>query len=577
MTSFPSKTPFNNDVGRNQRLAEAVLAPQAVVEDATSNLFRDDPCGIHLAPNNPSENDLSHEEASVDLANHHEALIGDEFRNPKNITKQPTLATLGEDPFTNDGEEIEHHRIVATEIVKDPLQFEPPDNILQNAIVLIDPRIPDCIHLIEASKRRGLMVMAVLPKPNDGTKHVSYYPTAEALLEAGIRQVYEPPMGTKFDIVECASNLKTIESQQNLRFLGVLPCREAAVDFSDILGALLGLAVVNDLGLASARRDKGLMKVAVANAGLRVAKYARLTQGDGRDVVAAVEGLELEYPVVVKTPRGMGTQDVFICNTEEEAVAAASKIVRNVGPDGRKTQYALLEEFLGGEEFAVNLVASPTTPRGVQVTDIWMYHKVNTDGTMVNTYQEMMDSNDKAYASLVKYAEGVCRAVGIKYGMAHCELKVKFDERKKAWVDPVMIEVAGRLAGGRKAIMAEATIPGWHPFDAMVDAHCGFPVRMPPSFRPAKKAIQAYIASDKSGILTAMEGDDFERLPTYNAHSMLRKVGDRIVRARELMSFAAYVWLIGDADDVKRDALRARVEFQVEVEDEPIPPANKKQ
>ena len=42
-----------------------------------------------------------------------------------------------------------------------------------------------------------------------------------------------------------------------------------------------------------------------------------------------------------------------------------------------RTQYALLEEFLGGEEFAINLLASPTTPRGVQVTDIWLYHKIN--------------------------------------------------------------------------------------------------------------------------------------------------------------------------------------------------------
>jgi hypothetical protein len=33
-----------------------------------------------------------------------------------------------------------------------------------------------------------------------------------------------------------------------------------------------------------------------------------------------------------------------------------------------------------GEEFAINLVASPTTPRGVQVTDVWLYHKLNTDG-----------------------------------------------------------------------------------------------------------------------------------------------------------------------------------------------------
>ena len=126
----------------------------------------------------------------------------------------------------------------------------------------------------------------------------------------------------------------------------MVPCREAAVDFSDILGALLGLAVVNDLGLASARRDKGLMKVAVANAGLRVAKYARLTQGDGSDLIEAVKELELEYPIVVKTPRGMSTMDVFICQTEEEAVKRSGEIVRSIGPDGRKTQYALVSRDL---------------------------------------------------------------------------------------------------------------------------------------------------------------------------------------------------------------------------------------
>lgn len=244
----------------------------------------------------------------------------------------------------------------------------------------------------------------------------------------------------------------------------------------------------------------------------------------------------------------------------------SSEIVRSIGPDGRKTQYALLEEFIGGEEFAVNLIASPTTPRGVQVTDIWLYHKISTDGTMVNTYQEMVDPHDKKYALLVRYAEGVCRAVGIKYGMGHCELKARYDETRQKWVDPVMIEIAGRLAGGRKAIMAEATIPGWHPFDAMIDAHCGFPVRMPPSFRPSKIAVQTYVPSDKNGILKSVQGDDFDRLPTYHNSVMLRKVGDKVVRARDLMSFAAFVWLIGDAEDVKRDAMRARDEFKVEVE-----------
>ncbi|KAL7523571.1 hypothetical protein ACHAWF_000577, partial [Thalassiosira exigua] len=173
-----------------------------------------------------------------------------------------------------------------------PLNFEAPEQILQNALVLLDPKIPDCMHLIEAGKTRGPMIMAVVPKPNDGlTVLVEFYPTPEALLEVGMYQVYEPPFGSKFDVIECASHLKTIESQHNFRFLGVIPCREAAVNYADILGALLGLGVVNDLGLASARRDKGLMKLTVSNAGLRVAKYARLAQGNGSVVVLAVKEL----------------------------------------------------------------------------------------------------------------------------------------------------------------------------------------------------------------------------------------------------------------------------------------------
>mmetsp|Transcript_38249 Transcript_38249/g.67131 ORF Transcript_38249/g.67131 Transcript_38249/m.67131 type:complete len:95 (-) Transcript_38249:184-468(-) len=89
---------------------------------------------------------------------------------------------------------------------------------------------------------------------------------------------------------------------------------------------------------------------------------------------------------------------------------------------------------------------------------------------------------------------------------------------------------------------------------------------MPPSFRPSKTAVQTYVPSDKNGILKSVQGDNFERLPTYHASIMLREIGDEVVRASSLMSFAAFVWLIGDAEDVKRDAMRAIDEFKVEVE-----------
>uniref|UniRef100_A0A7R9ZID5 ATP-grasp domain-containing protein n=1 Tax=Pseudictyota dubia TaxID=2749911 RepID=A0A7R9ZID5_9STRA len=500
----------------------------------------------------------------------HEALVGDELKSEKLIEKQPTLAALGETPFVDDGEEVEYHKIVATEIVADPVAVHEPEPILQNSIILLEPRIAECLALLESAKKRGLFVTVVNTRVFDGSMNIMYYPTAEKLLEVGVHQVYEPPTGQKFSVTECANHLHTIQSQQNLRFLGVLPLREAMVEHSDILSALLGLAVHNDLGTSSARRDKALMKQTVANAGLRVAKYARLTARDGSDVRKAVEELELEFPVVVKTPRGMSTCDVYICETMEEAIERSGQIVRSVGPDGTKANFSLLEEFLGGTEFAVNLIACPTTYRGVQVTDIWQYDKIITDGSNVNRWQTMVDPHDPKYAAMVRYAEGVCRAVGIRYGLGHCEIKAKWDEKRQRWVDPAMIEIGARLAGGRKAIMASKTIPGWYPFDALLDAHCGFPLRVPPSFSPVKVARHVYVPSDKTGILRSYTGADFQRLSTYDDHIMFCEVGKPIKRAVELMSFAGQVWLIGTLEQVEKDAEAARNDFNVEVDPLPV-------
>jgi hypothetical protein len=406
-----------------------------------------------------------------------EGLLGREV-GEKTAAKNSTLVTLpavdnedniissehGDISFIQD--KAEHHKIVATEVVAHPLQVsQQPEPILQNAIILFDPRIPDCEEMIESAKRRGLFVTAILPRPEkfvvEGDNKL-YYPNEEAVLHVGVHQVYAPPIGQKFDVIECAGHLQTIEIQQNIRFLGVIPFRESAVDYTDTLSALLGINIHNDLGLATARRDKGLMKNAVANAGLRTSKFARLTAANGSDVRPAIEELELEFPVVVKTPRGSSTAGVYICDTIEDATEKSIEILKTVGiHDGRKTHYSLLEEFLHGDEFAINVIASPTCPRGMFVTDVWKYAKIHENGTMINTMQSMCDPHSPKYSQLVRYAEGITRAVGIKYGLAHVEVKAIYNEEKQKYVDPVMIEVGARLAGGRKAIMAQASIPDW--------------------------------------------------------------------------------------------------------------------
>jgi len=91
MTPPPTAaSPHRKDHIRSQSISETVLLEQTVLDDAP-----------------PITSATTTDEVSIDLAEHHEALIGDEFRNPTNIMKQPTLATLGETPFNDDGDEVE--------------------------------------------------------------------------------------------------------------------------------------------------------------------------------------------------------------------------------------------------------------------------------------------------------------------------------------------------------------------------------------------------------------------------------------------------------------------------------------
>lgn len=41
------------------------------------------------------------------------------------------------------------------------------------------------------------------------------------------------------------------------------------------------------------------------------------------------------------------------------------------------------------------------------------------------------------FTSTLSFSQGVCRAVGIKYGMAHVEVKAQLDEAKKKWIEYV--------------------------------------------------------------------------------------------------------------------------------------------
>ncbi|KAL7543431.1 hypothetical protein ACHAXR_012707 [Thalassiosira sp. AJA248-18] len=419
------------------------------------------------------------------------------------------------------------------------------------SIVLIDP-VTDYKQVINAALALNHVVITIqMPDVELPAKFQSFLPTTQALKEAGVEHILS--MHHR-DVFSTTQQLQILARECNLKLVGIIPLSEVAVEVSDLVASCLGLPH-NPLDLMSARREKGLMKHAVELAGLRVAKHARIGSVD--DLRTAMRHLALiHYPIVVKTPSGMSTTDVCICSNEKEAADAVDSIVGGKGPDGRTVKMALLEEYIEGEEFAINIMAvkSGVSSRLI-VTDMWKYQKTLSARY---DYAEMCNPGDAEYTQLISYARRVAMAVGINHGAAHVELKASQDVEHGQYRDPVMIEIGARLSGGRKSPMAQAAINDWDPFTSLIQSHCGESFRTPivPDdggfLTPSRFVRHVFLPVERSGRVTQINLDT-SSLTTLHSSAMIVNVGDIVKVTTDIVSFAGFVWLVGGREQVDKD------------------------
>ena len=430
------------------------------------------------------------------------------------------------------------------------------------AVVLIDP-VTDWKQVIEAAASLGHSVVAVqLPAEALPEKFQSFLPTAPALREAGVDHVLSVEQRDVFSITQ---QLQIIASDYNLKFMGVIPLSEIAVEVSDCVASCLGLPH-NQLDLLTARRDKGMMKNAVESAGLRIAKYKRVASM--QDVNDAMSQLSLCYPIVLKTPAGMSTTDVFICSNDQEAERAITSILGKISPDGRRVEKALLEEYIGGVEFAINLMAFSSldnnAPPRLLVTDMWKYEKTKRARY---AHAEICSPGD--YPSLIEYATNVARAVGVRVGAAHVELKAE-EVNNGSFAHPVLIEVGARLSGGRKSIMAQSAIQNWNPFEALVQSHsmdaCEISSQNTNFLTPDKFARHIFLPIEQKGIVEKIE-IDVSSLSTLHSLAMICKAGDVVDETTDIVTCAGFVWLVGDRKQVDDDTDAVMSSFVLSVTD----------
>ena len=405
------------------------------------------------------------------------------------------------------------------------------------AVVVVDPILSGAPYCA-AVRATGLRLIGVISLP-------------DAFFNERLRK----PDPQLFDRMICETDCSRIVRELAIAgetVIAVIAGAELGVSLADRLGHALGVAH-NEMALLSARRNKFDMKVAARLAGLATAAAARCqSEADLQDFVAA-HG----FPVVLKTPSGAATRQVFKCGDWASLSEAFTAIVGQPNLFHEIADYAVIEEYIAGDEYIVDLFVDAG---GVHLTDLWRTVKI--DGPHGDTlyYDTIQIANDEpALSALRDYAVRLTRAVGIRIGPAHAEIKLT--DR-----GPVMIEIAARPAGGEIPALLRR-VSNFDLYKATVEAHVDGRAEMDWPVHLMGRAWLVDEAVRQGGRVRAIHGlQTITALPSYVSHQLHIAVNDDVEPSDSLCNMALLVCLAHeDPETVRRDAHRVHAAFGLDI------------
>lgn len=241
------------------------------------------------------------------------------------------------------------------------------------------------------------------------------------------------------EIITFAGNLETVLRRlRELRPRCVLAGCESGVELAEVLAPVVVPEVANVAELAAARRHKGAMAAAVAQAGLPT--IPQISSADADEVGAWLSRYGLDgADLVIKPPKSASTDGVTRVAGGRGWREAFAAQIGQLNRLGIINDAVVVQRYMEGTEYVVDTVSV----EGVHtVTDVCRYIKIE-NGQFMAVYDAMawVSPDDRTIGPLVEYARAVLDAVGMRFGPAHVEL-MNTDS------GPLLIEVAARAHGG---------------------------------------------------------------------------------------------------------------------------------
>ncbi len=312
----------------------------------------------------------------------------------------------------------------------------------------------------------------------------------------------------------------------------------------------------NSYDTAINTRDKFKMQEIFKACGLPYIKQHLLRSTDDLDMAIK----EIGFPAVIKPIYGSDSEFVVRVADEKEAHDAYAYVVKNCTPEFNpifkynKKQF-VYQEFIEGHEFSMECVIQHGVPYIIGI-----HEKTAMDlpffletGDYIPPRIEEEEEFD-----LINATEAALIVLGVKYSLAHVELKLTKH-------GPRVIEVASRV-GGDYTYENIDEVYGFDLVQAAVEIALGHNASIDPK-DPRKYILSRYFIPKSSGIITKISGfDDIKRNHDVIEYSLSKQVGDSILVPPDGYEHAGWISVRGSSyTDVERTMMEVFEKVSIEV------------
>lgn len=314
----------------------------------------------------------------------------------------------------------------------------------------------------------------------------------------------------------------------------------------------------NPIAAVMAATSKAAQRNRWAAAGIRQPAFRVVPAGADGEALAKAAA-EAGFPCVVKAVSLSGSQGVLRASDEAGAIMAAARIRAILATAGRPASEPLIvEEYVPGPEVSIDGILNEG-----RLTVTAVFDKPDTsDGP---TFEETLLVTPSrlpghVLAAAVDTAQTAARALGLRHGPIHAELRIDTRQGRRA---PAMLELAARSIGGLCARALRFT--GGVSLEEMVlAAALGHPPAAPRLGRPSGVLM---LHAERAGTLRAVAGKAEARaVPGITGLTITIPVGQRVRPLPEGDQYLGFIFAEGDTPEDAAAALRAaRGRLQVSI------------